>query len=131
MITGRHWRQTQPTQRTSFIGAYRVLLLRLYAQHVLDYLDADVQFLPTQMSDDGQQQRVRTRVHRAGRPDVRVDYQVRKREGQWRVFDAVVNGVRVVVTLRQAVSEDISRHGIDAVIDRMRNRLDAGSLPPG
>lgn len=130
MIMGRHWRAAHPAQRASFIDAYRVLLLRLYAQHALDYLDADVEFLSTRMSDDGQQQRVRTRVQRAGRPNVTVDYQMRKREGKWRVFDAVVNGVSVVITLRQTVSEDISRHGIDAVIERMRNKLDAGSPVP-
>ena len=129
MIMGRHWRAALPTQRENFIDAYRVLLLRLYAQHALDYLDADVEFLSTQMSEDGQQQRVRTRVHRAGRPDVMVDYQMRKREGKWRAFDAVVNGVSVVITLRQTVSEDISRHGIDAVIARMRNKLDVANPP--
>lgn len=127
MIMGRHWRAAHPTQRENFIDAYRVLLLRLYAQHALDYLDADVEFLSTHMSEDGQQQRVRTSVHRAGKPDVTVDYQMRKREGKWRVFDAVVNGVSVVITLRQAVSEDISRHGIDAVIARTRSKLEAAS----
>ncbi|CAN0338759.1 unnamed protein product [Phaeothamnion confervicola] len=125
MIMGRHWRDAHSTQRENFIDAYRVLLLRLYAQHALDYLDADVEFLSAHMSEDGQQQRVRTRVHRAGRPDVTVDYQMRKRDGKWRVFDAVVNGVSVVITLRQTVSEDISRYGIDAVIARTRDKLDA------
>ena len=130
MIMGRHWREAHPTQRENFIDAYRALLLRLYAQHALDYLNAEVDFLATQMSDDGQQQRVRTRVHRAGKPDATVDYQMRKREGRWRVFDVVVNGVSVVITLRQTVNEEISRHGIDAVIDRLRNKLDAGSPLP-
>ena len=130
MIMGRHWPEAHPTQRENFIDAYRALLLRLYAQHALDYLNAEVDFLATQMSDDGQQQRVRTRVHRAGKPDATVDYQMRKREGRWRVFDVVVNGVSVVITLRQTVNEEISRHGIDAVIDRLRNKLDAGSPLP-
>jgi phospholipid transport system substrate-binding protein len=129
LIMGPYWRKANASQQAKFIDTYRVLLLRLYALHALDYLDAKVEFLSTQTLDDGQRQQVRTRVQRAGRPDVTVDYQLRKRDGKWRVFDAVVNGVSVVITMRRAVSEDMSRYGIDGVIERLQHQLTAGSPP--
>lgn len=123
LVLGRHWRDATEAQRQAFIDAERDLLLRLYAAHALDYLDAEVEVVATQVAPDGQRSGVRTRVSRPGKPEVSVDYQLRLANDEWKVFDAVVNGVSAIITLRNAIGEDISRFGLDATIDKLREKL--------
>lgn len=124
LVMGHYWRDATAAQRAAFIDAYRELLLRLYGAQALDYVDAKVEFLPSQPSSDGQRLRVRTRVERPGKPAMTVDYQMRRNEGRWQTFDVVVNGVSGVITLRQSVGEDLGRYGVDGVIQRLRAKLD-------
>ncbi len=129
LVLGRHWRDATDEQRQAFIDAERDLLLRLYAAHALDYLDAEVEVVATQVAPDGQRSGVRTRVSRPGKPEVSVDYQLRLANDEWKVFDAVVNGVSAIITLRNAIGEDISRFGLDGTIERLRAKLTQVETP--
>lgn len=129
LVLGRHWRDATDAQRQAFIDAERDLLLRLYAAHALDYLDAEVEVVATQVAPDGQRSGVRTRVSRPGKPEVSVDYQLRLANDEWKVFDAVVNGVSAIITLRNAIGEDISRFGLDGTIERLREKLTQVETP--
>ncbi|MGE3848033.1 MAG: phospholipid-binding protein MlaC [Gammaproteobacteria bacterium] len=129
LVLGRHWRDATDAQRQAFIDAERDLLLRLYAAHALDYLDAEVEVVATQVAPDGQRSGVRTRVSRPGKPEVSVDYQLRLANDEWKVFDAVVNGVSAIITLRNAIGEDISRFGLDGTITRLREKLSEVQTP--
>lgn len=124
LVMGHFWRDATPSQREAFIDTYREMLLRLYGAQALDYLDAKIEFMPSQPSADGQRLRVRTRVERAGKPELTVDYQMHRNGERWQTFDVVVNGVSGVITLRQSVGEDLGRYGVDGVIARLRAKLD-------
>lgn len=117
MILGRHWANATAPERRDFIEGYRALLLRVYAVHAADYMDAEVQILDgTATAAEGRgsapkKLTVRTRVRRPGKPVASVDYRMAAVDGTWKIFDAVVNGVSIVSMLRTAVSEEIGRSG--------------------
>jgi phospholipid transport system substrate-binding protein len=121
LILGRHWREATPAQRERFIAGYRALLLRTYAAHATDYLSAQVAVLSAAPAGaEGTLLQVRTRVTRPGKPAAAVDYRLVARDDEWKVFDAVVQGVSLVSTLRTAVAEEIRHHGIDGLNDRLQ-----------
>ena len=117
LILGRHWRAASAAERRDFIAGYRALLLRVYAVHAADYMDAEVQILNNTVSAaEGSASRptltVRTRVTRPGKPVASVDYRMVAVDGTWKIFDVVVNGVSIVSVLRIAVNEEIARYGL-------------------
>lgn len=132
MILGRYWREASPEQRRRFIDGYRDLLLRTYATHATDYLNAEVEILSSALAGTkGKVLQVRTRVTRPGKPVASVDYRMIARSGEWKVFDAVVQGVSLVSTLRNAVAQEIQRHGIDGLNARLEAKVaDAALAPP-
>jgi len=128
MILGRHWRTSTDAQRSMFVDAYKELLLRIYAVHALDYLHAKVEILSVAPSEQADEfLTVRTRVTRDAQRPAAVDYRMVRRGDEWRVFDAVVNGVSIVTTLRTTMDQEIQQSGIDAVNQRL---LEKTSAPP-
>ncbi|HMM74058.1 MAG TPA: ABC transporter substrate-binding protein [Gammaproteobacteria bacterium] len=131
LILGRHWREASEAQREEFIAGYRDLLLRTYAVHVTDYLSADVAVLSAAPAGrEGRVLQVRTRVTRPGKPVAAVDYRMIARGGEWKVFDAVVQGVSLVSTLRTAVTAEIQRVGIDGLNAKLQAAATDPSLVP-
>ena len=123
LILGKHWRDADDAQRQSFTEAYRKMLIRTYSIHASDYMDANVEVLSwAPLGTDQGRITVRTRVTRDdGKPPATVDYRLLDSSGQWRVFDAVVNGVSLVSTLRTAVDAEISRMGLPALIEQLQS----------
>jgi phospholipid transport system substrate-binding protein len=132
LILGQHWRDATPAQRERFIAGYRELLLRTYATHATDYLAAQVAVLSAAPAGrEGQVLQVRTRVTRPGKPVASVDYRMVARGGEWKVFDAVVQGVSLVSTLRTAVAQEIRQLGIDGLNDKLQAAAaDTAALVP-
>jgi phospholipid transport system substrate-binding protein len=131
LILGQHWREATPEQRERFIAGYRDLLLRTYATHATDYLAAKVAVLSAAPAGrEGQVLQVRTRVTRPGKPVASVDYRMVARAGEWKVFDAVVQGVSLVSTLRTAVAQEIQRLGIDGLNDKLQAAASDSALAP-
>ena len=123
LILGRHWREADDAQRKAFTDAYRKMLIRTYAIHASDYMDANVEVLSwAPLGTEEGRITVRTRVTRDnGRPPATVDYRLADSNGKWRVFDAVVNGVSLVSTMRTAVDAEISRMGLPALIEQLQS----------
>jgi phospholipid transport system substrate-binding protein len=131
LILGRHWRGASAAQRAEFIAGYRDLLLRTYAVHATDYLAAQVDILSAATAGrEGRVLQVRTRVMRPGKPVAAVDYRMIARDGEWKVFDAVVQGVSLVSTLRTAVAAEIQRIGIEGLNAKLQAATTDPSLIP-
>lgn len=131
LILGRHWRDATRAQREQFIDGYKDLLLRTYATHATDYLAAQVAILSAAPAGrEGQVLQVRTRVTRPGKPVAAVDYRLIARDGEWKVFDAVVQGVSLVNTLRTAVAQEIQQIGIDGLNAKLQAAANDPALMP-
>ena len=130
LILGRHWRDANPTERSDFVAAYRQMLLRTYSSHAMDYMDAKVEYLSVApLGTESGRYTVRTRVERDSRRPASVDYRVSARDGEWKVFDAVINGVSLVSTMRTAVDTEVGRIGLPGLIDQLKSGKMAATPP--
>lgn len=130
LILGRHWRPASATERSDFVAAYRQMLLRTYSSHALDYMDAKVEYLSVApLGTEPGRYTVRTRVERDGKRPASVDYRVSARDGEWKVFDAVINGVSLVSTMRTAVDTEVGRIGLPALIAQLKSGQMAATPP--
>lgn len=121
-ILGRYWRTASPGQRQAFIKAFRGMLLRTYATQIVNYADVQISYLPERTDANGTRAVVPTRVARAGAPLAEVDYRLYRKNGVWKVYDVVADGISIVSTFREAVGADIEHYGLDQVIARMNSR---------
>jgi phospholipid transport system substrate-binding protein len=129
LILGRHWRTATEEQRERFVDGFKWMLLRTYSTAVDDFKGVEIRYLPPRGDIREGEAEVRTRIsHRGGSP-VGVNYRMRQRDGEWLVVDLSIEGVSLVATYRGAFATEISRHGLDGLIERMgERRVDPAAL---
>ncbi len=125
LVLGRHGRGLEREQVEAFAEALSNQLMRRYATGLLEFRSREqVEVLPLAGENTERMTRVRTRIRLDSGSRAPVDYVLRKRDGQWMVFDVIVEGISYVATFRNQIGEEIRRNGFD----RMLERLQAGEI---
>ncbi len=120
LAVGRFWRRATPRQRAAFIDAFKQLLINTYATALLEYSNQPIQYLPVRRSQRPDEAMVMTRVDNNGQK-VPINYRLhRGKDGKWRVYDVIVDGVSLVSNYRGSFASQIRRYGMDGLIERLR-----------
>lgn len=116
---GAHWRKATPAQRSALTDAFRELLIRTYAQTLLNYSGQDIRYLPVRPGHRKNMVTVSTEVREPGGPRLPVDYRMYLKDGAWKVYDVVIDHVSLVSNYRSTFDTHIRRSGIDSLIARL------------
>lgn len=122
LVLARHARNASQQQVRDFAEALTESLLRRYADALLGVdPGTEVNIASSTPMRKGQLMRVASRiVRRAGEP-VQVDYMFRNKDGQWRAFDVIVEGISYVQTYRNQFDEILRSRSLDQVIADLRS----------
>ncbi|MFZ5653718.1 MAG: MlaC/ttg2D family ABC transporter substrate-binding protein [Pseudomonadota bacterium] len=125
LVLGQHGRDLSADRVEAFARALSDLLVRRYADGLLEFKDRDqMKILPDQGGNTERMTRVRTKVRLTSGSEAAVDYVFRKKDGEWRVFDVIIEGISYVATFRTQIGEEIRRDGFERVL----SRLESGEL---
>ena len=122
LAVGRHWRQATDDQKRTLVTEFRELLIRTYAQALDEYNNQELEVLPLRPSPHEDRVRVRTRVIQQDGPEIPVDYSLRYDDGEWQVYDIVVDGISLVTNYRSTFASEIQRSGIDGLIATLEQK---------
>ena len=121
LVLGRSGRELSRDKVVEFSNALSDLLIGRYADGLLEFQTRDqVEILPLAGDNTERMTRVRTRVHLDNGEQAPVDYVFRFAEGQWKIFDVIVEGISYVATFRNQISEEIRSTGFDATLERLK-----------
>ena len=126
---GLNWRRATPDQQKRFIAAFRQFLVNDYANEFRNYSNQAVVFLPERAGSDNDYALVPTQVTTPGVEPVRVDYRLFRVGSDWRIYDVEIDGISLLFTYRNTISEELQRETLDALIARMEHKND--SFDPG
>lgn len=134
-VLGKHWRTATPEQRTRFTAEFKNLLIRFYVSAMLDdpnkidELLADdpkdlISFIPAKVDASTRKTLVRAEVHMPnGGPKVPVSFSLFRRDGgEWLLYDVNVDGISLVTNYRSSFATEVSRQGLDALINQLAER---------
>jgi phospholipid transport system substrate-binding protein len=119
IILGTHLKQATPEQVKRFERAFTNRLIRQYADEMLEnYQTVQVEVKPARV--DGDKATVDTVINRGGgKPPVAVQFRLRQRNGEWKIWDLTAENISVVLNFRSQIDAEIKKSSIDAVIDRL------------
>lgn len=126
IILGRWWRDATPDERRRFSEALYRSLANRYAPALLLLTPSTIEVPEAKTESDDAQATVRIVVRGVRSGPVPVDLKLRRLGEEWRVYDARWEDLSFLLQLREAVSEEVRRDGLAAVI----RRLEAGSAGP-
>lgn len=124
LALGKHWRRATPEQKAEFIHQFQRMLVRTYATAFHEFGEWSIRFLPRREGATDDKIMVRTEVLRPGAPPASVEYRMRYKDGAWKAYDVVIEGVSLVTNYRSSFSQEIRRGGMDALIKRLTNMND-------
>jgi phospholipid transport system substrate-binding protein len=121
LVLGRAGRGLENDQVEAFAEALTDVLMRRFGGGLLEFENEDqIEVLPLAGDNSDRLTRVRTRIQLDNGERAPVDYMVRKRNGQWLIFDVIVEGISYVSTFRNQFAEEIRRNGFDATLARLQ-----------
>ena len=130
IILGRWWRDATPGERRRFSeGLYSSLASR-YAPALLLLTPSTIEVPEAKTETEDEQTTVRIVVRGVRTAPVPVDLKLRRLGAEWRVYDARWEDLSFLLQLREAVSEEVRRHGLEAVIRRLESGASASTADP-
>lgn len=122
LVLARHSRTASRDQVQAFADALTDSLLNRYADAMIG-LDpqTETKTVSTTPLRNGELMRVATQILRKGGEPVSVDFLFRQRDGQWMVFDVIVEGISYVQTYRTQFDELLRKQSLDEVIAKLKN----------
>lgn len=125
-VLGRYWRRATPEQRKRFEKEFTTLLVRTYATALTEYQGQKVTLDPVHMKPGDTDVKVKAEVQQPGAFPIPIVYRMYLKDGQWKVYDVVIDEVSLVANYRTAFAGEISAGGINKLINTLasRNRSD-------
>jgi phospholipid transport system substrate-binding protein len=119
LAVGRAWRDATPEQRKRLVDEFRSMLVRTYSNALEGYQGQEMKVLPSRNKAGDSEATVRNQFTRAGGKPVPIDYQMRKTDSGWKIYDISVEGISLVLTYRSEFDQVVKQEGIDGLIKRL------------
>jgi phospholipid transport system substrate-binding protein len=121
-VVGKHWRLADRDQRSAFARQFKTLLIRTYGGALTSFPEFEINYLPIRSGDNPGKVTTRMEIRLADGRSIPVDYRMHNKDGDWKVYDVVVDGVSLISTYRSSFSVYINKSGLDGLIDELRAR---------
>jgi phospholipid transport system substrate-binding protein len=126
LVLGKHWRRAKPEEKKAFVMEFRELLVRTYATALLNYSGQEIEYPPIQWKPEDGRVMVKTVLRENGAPPLPIDYKLYLKEGEWKVYDVVIDNLSLVSTYRTNYSSKIRRHKLNGLIKMLAERNQRG-----
>ena len=122
LAVGKNWRHTSTAQQNRLTVEFKALLVRTYSGMLTSYRDHAITYKPIRYLPGDTDATVRSEVSKPGAKSLRVDYQLTRMAGGWKVYDVKLDGVSVVTAHSGAFTARIRDSGVDGLIRTLAER---------
>lgn len=122
-VVGRNaWRAADQATQQAFITAFKTLMIRSYANSLLEYAHYTLDFLPLK-GDWNTQKRVSVLSHLIGEGHtLHMEYRLLREESDWKVYDIIFENVSLIQGYRAQFAQDIQKNGVRAAIETLNRK---------
>jgi phospholipid transport system substrate-binding protein len=115
---GPHWTTLNANERREFVDAYTQMLLRFFGRSVRAAGDETIEY--QREVRDGILASVETKVVSGSRDDFAIDYRLHDIDGQWKVYDMVIDHISIVNNYRAQFERVIAKSSVQDLLQRMK-----------
>jgi phospholipid transport system substrate-binding protein len=118
---GKNWKKFSPEQKKEFTHLFSRLLEGVYADRLLAYSDEKVVFEKETELKKGRVE-VASHIRLADGTKVPLNYRMIDKDGKWRVYDVVIEGVSMVKNYRGQFRELLSKGSPADLIETLKKK---------
>jgi phospholipid transport system substrate-binding protein len=117
---GAEWRRRTPQEQKEFVSLFTDLLERSYLDKIEAYSGEKVLYLKER--EDGNYAEVETKIVDKNGQEYSLDYRLHKVNGDWRVYDVVIEDVSLVGNYRSQFSRVLAKSSFDELLKTMKEK---------
>lgn len=118
---GQDWKKLNPAQQNEFTDLYKSLLEDAYADKIINYTDEKVAFSKeNQLSEKTFEVQTTIMTKKA---DIPIYYRVIQKDGEWKVYDVVIEGVSLINNYRNQFREILMNKSPEVLIDTLKKKV--------
>ena len=117
---GRNWKKLNTGQQDEFVKLFRSILEKAYIDKIMDYSDEKVVFYKEKVL------KKKAIVHSnviTKTVEIPINYRVFLKNGQWRVYDIIIEGVSLVSNYRNQFKQILMKKSPEALLETLRKKV--------
>ncbi len=118
---GTHWRRRTPAEQEEFVILFRDFLEGIYSDKIDLYGGEKVLFGRQTVDEDFAQ--VESTIINPKGEEIAVNYKLRRVNGKWKVYDAVVENISIINNYRSQFDRVISGSSYQELVKRLREKV--------
>ena len=120
---GQNWNRLTPDQREEFVKLFKSLLVTTYADRITSYTDEKIIFKEEIRLSEKTVEVPTTLTTKTA--EVPINYRLIEKEGRWKVYDVVIEGIGLVNNYRTQFREILANKTPEAMLDILRKKVGA------
>jgi phospholipid transport system substrate-binding protein len=121
LCLGKHWRERSDEEKKAFIELFGKLLEDTYISKIEGYTSEKVEYLKEVITDKRAQ--VNTKIV-TEKIEIPIDYRLyQEKDGSWKVYDLVIEGVSLVGNYRSQFDEILQRDNYEKLIEELKKKI--------
>ena len=120
LTLGRSWKEFNKEQQKEFVSLYRSILEKAYMDKILSYTDEKVLFDKEMMLSENKAE-VQTKIITKS-TEIPINYRVYLKDGQWRVYDVIIEGISLIKNYRTQFREILANNPPEEVLKILREK---------
>lgn len=123
-VLGRYWKQASEEQKKEFLNLFKETTVASYATRFKEFSTQKFEITGSRMESDGGVI-VLSKIIRPNGPEISIDWKIFEKNGEMRIYDVVLEGISMSVTLRSEYAAVIQQGGgqIQALIKALEKKL--------
>lgn len=118
---GQHWRDRKPEEKQEFVQLFTDLLLDSYIDKIeRSEGKEDVRYTKESIEDG--YATVHTEIVQKRDQNIAVEYRLLQRDGNWQVFDVIIEGISLVNNYRTQFNKIILGESYEALVKKMQQK---------
>ena len=117
---GQHWTSLNPAEQKQFVDAFTQWQLISFGRIVRSSGGHEVQF--TRELQDGKDASVETKVVRRYSEDLSIDYWLHNVNGQWKVYNMVIDHVDIVKNVNAQFDRVIAKSSLQELLQKVKDQ---------
>lgn len=114
------WRQADAAQRQQFVDKFSRLIMATYMERIEAYTDERIEYVAENVK--GTKAEVSTIIV-SGNTEIPIRYKMRHKNGDWLVYDVVIEEVSLIRNYRSSYRDIVSKVGISGLLVQMDEKL--------
>ncbi len=117
LVVGKHWRGATADEKKNFKKEFKTLLIRTYSRAFIDFKEWTIRFMPLDMEKSVRKVKktkavtVQTKILQPGKRPFSIDYRMWLVNGEWKVYDIMIEGISLVKNYRKSIGTRVAKPG--------------------